>query len=416
MSFRLLHASDLHLGQRFHDQDRGGDERHALDQIVAIAQREAVDVVVIAGDVFDGPNPGTGESQRYHRFLEQLVLEAGVGSVVVIAGNHDNAARIAGPQRLYARCQIHTRGAFRQDDDPQELCIPLRNRSGAVVGQALAIPFLREGDVRTRSAGETSAEAATAYVSALRTRLAQLHACLDAALPTVVVAHAFASGGREGGGERPIQVGNLGLVPAEALAGDCAYLALGHLHKPQAVGGREHWRYCGSLLPAGFDELSVPREVVIAEIPDQGPAQVRRCPLSPYRDYRHLLGEPDELRQAIQGLPEADTAAPVPWLRARARLRQPIGGLGGQLADLAQARGWQCLGVDAEYIPDPDKEMDAAPLGNDGATVNVPDLANAEAVFARVLADHDFADADGSLVESFRSLIERAPELLAEEG
>ncbi|MFW5829382.1 MAG: exonuclease subunit SbcD, partial [Planctomycetota bacterium] len=87
MAFRVLHIADLHLGQRFHDQDRGAEEAHALDQLVALCREQAVDVVLVAGDVFDTANPGAAETARWHRFLARLVLEQGVGTVVVIAGN-----------------------------------------------------------------------------------------------------------------------------------------------------------------------------------------------------------------------------------------------------------------------------------------------------------------------------------------
>lgn len=415
MTFTLLHTADLHLGQRFHDQGRGDDESDALEQILAIVRAREIDLVCLAGDIFDIANPGVAEVQRYHEFLERLVLDEGVGTVVAIAGNHDNHARIAGPSRLFERCNIHARGVLRQGDSPGSVQAPILDRAGARVGTALAIPFLREADIRTRGPGESPTEAAAAFRQAMTERLGELHAACTSEWPTVVLAHAFAAGGAEGGGERPVQVGNLGAVPAAALAGSASYLALGHLHRPQSVGGQEHWRYSGSLLPSGFDETGWQREVVIATVTDTGPARVERIPLRPWRDYRLLDGNETELLAQVDRLPEPVDGAAQPWLRARVHLSRPAAGFGQHLADRAAGRGWQFLGVDAVHVVPAGQSNPGAATVSDAASA-LAALDDPAALFARHLENTGIDDSDGALRQSFASIVERCEDLLADEG
>jgi exonuclease SbcD len=413
MAFKLLHAADLHLGQRFHDHDRSDDEEHALAQIVCLAQDELVDVVILAGDIFDVAHPGAREAERYNRFLGRLVCEAGVGTVVVIAGNHDNYARIEGPRELLKIAHVHTRGAWRLQDPPDDCHVTLIGRTGRLVGRLLAVPFLHEADVRLRAPGETADEAAAAHIEAVRKRLEVLHASVATDLPLVVVAHAYATGGTFGGGERAVQIGNLAHIPADGIAGVAAYLALGHLHRPQIVAGRDHWRYSGSILPTGFDELDISRQVVVAGVHDSGPAQVRPIDLKPYRRYERLTGTPLQLEEQIQDLLPPDDGAPTPWLRAYVNLQTPEPGLGQRLGNIAQGRGWHLLGVECQFDKLAHNSNGQAPAIN---TTDL-DLTDAGAVFDRLVASSNYDEnAANDLRTSFARLIEKCDTLLEEDS
>jgi exonuclease SbcD len=413
MSFRILHAADLHLGQKFHDHDRGPDEEHALSQLRQWVREHEVDVVVLAGDIFDVAHPGAREVQRYHRFLAGLALEDGVGSVVVIAGNHDHPMRIEGPRQIFELARIHTRGAWPLDAEPQQCIVELRGRSGDIVGRALAVPFLREGDVRRRLPGEDSSLAANAHVAALEERLGQLHAAVPSdGLPLVVVAHAFATGGSFGGGERPIQVGNEARVPAAAFAGDAAYLALGHLHRSQQVAGQAHWRYPGSLLPTGFDELETPRRALLVDVPDEGAAQVQELELRDHRRLERLQGTGPELERMLLELERPSEEDPVPWVRAYALLDRPEPGLGQRLSDLATQRGWQLLGVELGARRSAEERQAGASEPFEAPRL---DLSDCNVVFGEILQSRDYApEVLESLWQSFRELQEHCDELLEE--
>jgi len=340
---RILHTSDWHLGAAFHDRARAADEAHALAQLVGLARTHAVDAVLIAGDVFDTANPGAAEQRLWYRTLVDLVQGAGVATVAIIAGNHDSGLRIDGPKELLAALHVHVRGQLTRHESPSSALIPLRDRAGVQRAWCAAVPYLREGDVIL---AEDDGDRARRLARAVHQRWDAVRATVPAGLPWVAMTHAFAAGGRTGGMEHPVlaEVGNLGQADLARLAEGAAYAALGHLHRPQTVAGREHWRYCGSLLPSGFDEAGTGRSVVLAELPDDGsPASVSLLPLAEFRSYRRLFGSPEAILEAIATLPIPVAGQVTPWLQAELHLLTPQPGIHLRVAEAARARGWEVV-------------------------------------------------------------------------
>lgn len=408
---RILHTADWHLGQRFHDQRRAEDEAHALDQVVTLARQRRVDAVLVAGDIFDTANPGAEEQRRYYRCLKRLVSDAGVPTVVVTGGNHDSALRLDGPRELLDVLGIRVVGRLAREADAGRCVIPLDDRQGRRRALCLAVPYLRDGDLRRVDIGEKQAEIHERYARALEERYRSVHEAADAfeedgtddngtsPLPRVVMGHCYVTGGVLGGGERPVQIGNLARADANALAGNAAYLALGHLHRPQVVGGRDHWRYCGSLLPTGFDEVEKRREVVIVELADaDGPATVERIPLEPFRRYLRLEGKPEELEHAIDALERPTADQPAPWCEASVRLEGPRPGIARELGDRCRERGWTLISVRRER-PTSTSEP---------TTVETRDLKelDPEEVFEEMHRQRFDGEPDDALRREFLSLLE----------
>ncbi|MEM8996020.1 MAG: exonuclease SbcCD subunit D C-terminal domain-containing protein [Acidobacteriota bacterium] len=356
----ILHTADWHLGQRFHDQRRLDDERHALEHIVRIARERRVDAVLVAGDVFDHPNPGAEEQRLYYRTLARLVDEAGVATVVVTAGNHDSALRIEGPRALLCALHIHVVGRWGRSAPADRPLVPLRRRDGEVAALCLAVPYLRDADLRLPALGEGAREMHRRYAAALEGRYVAGRGAARGAYPEtplVVMGHCYVTSALLGGGERPVQVGNLAQVEAGVLAGDAAYLALGHLHRPQDIAGHRHWRYSGSLLPTGFDEVGTRREVTLFRIDGPGlAADIESIPLEPYRDYRRLEGDPAGVRAQVDALPLHGVDGPTPWCEATLDLTRPEPGLARELIDRCRDRGWNLVSVRRRAQPTPAPE------------------------------------------------------------
>lgn len=344
---KILHTSDWHLGATFHDRVRDADEDHALDQLVTIARERAVDAVVIAGDVFDTANPGAAEQRRWYRTLQRLVGEAGVGTVVAIAGNHDSGLRLEGPRELLASQRVLVRGFLPRDANPADCVVPVLDRAGIQRAWCTLVPYLREGDLLRAGDGDGAGEDRQQRLArALHRRWAEVRAVVPQGLPWIAVGHAFATGGRVGGAESPVlvEVGNLGNAEVATLAEGCSYAAFGHLHRPQIIGGKNHWRYCGALLPSGFDEAGQERSVVVAELPSDGsPAACEIIPLLPFRNYLRVVGSLDAVQATLRTLPEPAPETPTPWLQATVQLDAPLPGLARIISEIAHSRGWSSV-------------------------------------------------------------------------
>ncbi len=266
---RILHTADWHIGQTLSGFPRDAEHRAFLDHLGSLIVDHQVDALLIAGDVFDGINP-SGEAQRmlYEALASYVRLKPGL-TVVMIAGNHDPAARLEAPQAVLRALGVHVVG--RMHDDITRHLIPLTDATGQVRAHVLAIPFLRAADLPGLTmAAETGPEGAV--VVAVRA----LHAMLTAAavqvaqgLPLIAMGHLTCTGAEQSqGAERPIRIGGEDAVPPDVYPAALAYVALGHLHKPQSLdGGRV--RYAGSPFPLSASEIPYDHGVTLIEVDGQ---------------------------------------------------------------------------------------------------------------------------------------------------
>lgn len=274
---RFIHTADWHLGRQFHNVSLIDDQRHVLRQLLDAAVGAEVDAVVVAGDVFDRAVPSPEAVELLDEHLAELVLARGI-PVIMIAGNHDSGRRLGFASGLLARSGLHVWGRY-EGRPPRAV---LSDRHGVV--HFLGLPYAEPAQVRELS-GDPG----------LHSHAAAMHWLTRAALESVpagersvCVAHCFVAGGAESESERPLSVGGAAAVPAECFAG-FSYTALGHLHRPQAVG--ERLRYSGSLLKYSFSEILHRKSADLVELDATGGATVTTLPLQPLRDLRLLEGE-----------------------------------------------------------------------------------------------------------------------------
>ncbi len=273
VSLRVLHTSDWHLGRALHEESLLEDQAWVLERLVLAARDERPDVVVVAGDVYDRAVPPAEAVALLDEVLTRLA-DLGV-PVVVIAGNHDSGERLSFGARLLAGRGVHLRGALLNAHEPIE--VPGK-------GLLYALPFVDPDVVR----GLLGDDGVRGHAAATERVVARLRA--DAAardLPTVLVAHAFVQGAAQTpDSERPIIVGTAGSVPAETVGG-FDYVALGHLHAPQALS--DGVRYSGSLLKYSFAEATHEKGAVLVEV-ERGRAVARTLPLGARRDVVRIQG------------------------------------------------------------------------------------------------------------------------------
>jgi len=283
---KLLHTSDWHVGKALRGRSRAAEHQAVLTEIAGIADAESVDLVIVAGDLFDTSTP-TAEAERivYRALLD---LAAGGRPVVVISGNHDSAQRLGAVAPLSSASGIHVAPSIRPPTDGGVLEVD----GGGHTALVALVPFPSQRYVVTADqllAGD-AADANQTYRDRVGRILHALTAGFRGDTVNLVVAHLTVMGGELGGGERGAHTVFDYWVPATAFPGAAQYVALGHLHRAQRLPGPAPLHYCGSPLQLDFGETANDPAVNVVELRPGLPATVRGVPLRAGRRLRTLRG------------------------------------------------------------------------------------------------------------------------------
>ena len=333
---RLLHTSDWHLGQTLHNYERGYEHQRFLDWLLDTLVAECVDVLLVAGDVFDNANPSAASQKQLYVFLQQARARLPALQLIVVAGNHDSAGRLEAPAPLLAAHGTHVIGHLLRgengDIDLERLLLPLSGADGRVQAWCLAVPFLRPGDVPKLPAGDTQ----DAYLGGIALLYRQL---TDLALARrqpgqaiLAMGHCHMVGGEmSNDSERRIVIGGTEMLPSGIFDTAIAYAALGHLHKAQAVGGQEHIRYCGSPIPLSFAEVNYRHQVLCLDIDGEQLREVRVIEVPRAVPLLRVPATPAPIAEVLAQLAALDVpdapAEAQPLLEVRVRLDAPEPGL-----------------------------------------------------------------------------------------
>ncbi|WP_354701897.1 Nuclease SbcCD subunit D [Paraconexibacter sp. AEG42_29] len=312
---RFLHTADWHLGRSFHGASLIDAQAAWVDWLVDTARESRPDAVLVSGDVYDRALPPVDAVRLADDALKRLVE---VAPVVMISGNHDSATRLGFGAGMFADAGLHLRTDVSQIGDP------------VVVGQAAiyGIPYL-EPDVARPLLGVEARGHGPVMAAAMERVRADL-ATRPNVTRAVVLAHAFVAGGAESSSERDLAVGGAASIPGSIFAG-VDYVALGHLHAPQRVGGRA--RYAGSPVAFSFSEAGHAKSVALVDLDGAVPAvELLPCPVA--RPLAVLRGELETLLAdpALTGAEDAwvqvtltDAARPAEAMeRLRARFPHAV--------------------------------------------------------------------------------------------
>ena len=279
---RLLHTSDWHIGRSLHGTDLLAEQEAVLSGLAAVVTAEQVDVVMIAGDVYDRAVPSADATAVLSRVVARL-RRAGA-SVVLTPGNHDSARRLDAFSELLAVGGLHVRAETPRLDEP----VLFSDAHGDVA--IYGLPFL-EPEVARHELGVPETRSHAGVLAAAMDRV-RADLFLRPGTRSVVLAHAFVGGGVASDSERDICVGGVDLVPASVFDG-VDYVALGHLHRPQTLSPR--MRYSGSPMSYSFGEAGQEKLVWLVELDGAGLAGVRAVPLPVPRPLSVLTGTLAEL-------------------------------------------------------------------------------------------------------------------------
>ncbi len=327
---RILHTSDWHLGRQLYGRRRYDEFAAFLSWLLDQIREQRIDILLVAGDVFDTSTPSNRAQELYYQFLCR-VADAGCRHVVITAGNHDSPSFLDAPKELLKVLNVHVIGEMAMQ--PEDEVILLSDGQDRVEAIVCAIPYLHDRDIRTAAAGETLEDKNAKLIAGVTDHYHAVCAIAEVKrqqhddVPILAMGHLFTAGGRtvDGDGVRELYVGTLAHVGEDAFPSCIDYLALGHLHVPQQVGVLPHRRYSGSPLPMGFGEADQAKSVVIVEYSGTRMAPViKELAVPCFQSLKRLTGNLEEILDGIDALKREDSKA---WLEIEYTGPEIIGNL-----------------------------------------------------------------------------------------
>lgn len=357
MALRILHTADWHLGQTFYEYDRAHEHEVFLEWLKKTLLDEAVDVMLVCGDIFDVSNPSAASLSMFYNFLKDVNRLLPHLQIICVAGNHDSAARLESPKMLLEVFNVHVVGAVPRASDGEidyaQLCIPLKNRNGETEAFCLAIPFLRQSDYPRNQGVENAYSAGVATVYTQAARYAEKIRTENQAI--IATGHLHTLNAEISGddkSERAI-MGGIEFIPSAAFPESVSYMALGHIHKAQCVGGKENIRYSGSPLPMSFSEIHYKHQVVLIDVEN---GQIEK--ISPLEipvtvgllNVPHRAKSPAEVLAELENLPEAgEDKTCAPYLQVKVLLNSPEPHLRNAVETAIENKHVKLARIDVQY-------------------------------------------------------------------
>lgn len=260
---RILHTGDWHLGRTLEGRSRQKEQEQFIDELVEIADFHKVDLIMMAGDVYDSVNPPAASEQLFYEAAARLT--SGGRPLVVIAGNHDQPERVSSVSPLVLRQGITLVGL------PTSEPVTIHAARTGEIAKIAALPYPSEARLGELLAGDSGEEELRLAYSARVGKLMQLLGReFTPQTVNLAMSHIYVLGGVESDSERPIQVGGAYTVDPSALACGAQYTALGHLHRAQRVKGEGMIRYSGSPLAYSFSEAGQSKSVTLIDVAPGG--------------------------------------------------------------------------------------------------------------------------------------------------
>ena len=340
---KVLHTSDWHLGRELYNHDRTAEFNAWFEWLIETIRNEHIDVLVVAGDIFDVVNVPTSAQELYYRFLTQA---SGLCQIFVTSGNHDSGRFIDAPAELMKCLKIIAVGRPRDIKD-EVFVVRDENQSAQLI--VCAVPFLRQDDLYNLLSDEERADKecvtkrglqkhyadVAAYVASLRQELGQ-------DLPAIAMGHLMTSGAVKGGddGVLNLYVGTLEGVTDDIFPNDFDYVALGHIHRPQRVNHRDDIRYCGSPIAMGFDERCDDKVVCMITF-DGRKKHIETKPIPVFQRLTRV--ESDNVKEIIEALKALVTKDESVWVEVNYTGTELIRGLDAIVENVIHDSKVRCI-------------------------------------------------------------------------
>ena len=395
----LLHTSDWHIGRALCNHRRYEEFEAFLHWLAKTIDDKDVDVLVVAGDVFDTALPSNRSQELYYEFLHRVACKD--HHVIVVGGNHDSPTFLDAPRSLLKALNVHVVGAAKASPSDEVLLISAED--GAPMMLVCAVPYLRDRDVRLAFEGESTAEkddnlkqGIALHYSEVFEVAEKMRRQIDPRIPVVATGHLYTKGGETvaNDGVRELYVGSLARVDDDTFPSDIDYLALGHLHIPQIVGTDQSKRYCGAPLHMGFDELGYDKQVVLVTFEGRAPS-IERLTVPCFQEKRQIQGELEEIIAKLGQL--RNEAFPV-WVEVIYDGEAPVPNLRELLYEMVEESNVTILRIRNARV----SRQTLAPENDDDILENL----TVHDVFQRCLDAHEIPEEQrGELVATFKEIV-----------
>lgn len=301
---KILHTSDWHLGRNLFGRKRYIEFNSFLKWLVTTISNQQIDVLIIAGDIFDTGTPSNRALQLYFQFLKDVSVTS-CRHIIIIGGNHDSPTLLDAPKELLHFFHVHVTGSATENIEDEIRVLQSPDGEDELI--VCAVPYLRDRDIRTSKAGEdlddknrNLLQGIEDHYQAIADTARDIQQKSASSPPIVATGHLFAAGGTkvEGDGVRDLYVGSLVHVNSSVFSDCFDYVALGHLHSAQRVGNNETIRYSGSPLPMSFSESQKDKHVLICHITQSG-IDVEPITVPRFQELRTVRGNLDTILSEI---------------------------------------------------------------------------------------------------------------------
>lgn len=404
--FRILHTSDWHLGNSLHERSRLEEYEKFLGWLKQTIVSNNVDALLVSGDVFDTGNPGNSTEELYYRFLTSLNGTC-CRNVIITAGNHDSPATLRAARSVLELLNVHVVASPDAESGFANEIIPLPTRENPQL-IVCAAPYLRAPALQASLDGEKCEsdeelvrKGTAAHFEKLKKLALEMCEKSGRKVPFVAMAHLYAAGAKAS--ENPEAeyniVGTLENVGATVFPPEFDYVALGHIHRPQKIGGEDRIRYSGSPLPMGFDEANREGSVLLVDFEEGKAPKIRPVGVPVFQKLLTISGDSlDGIREQIA---VRDKEYPGAWVRVKYTGSGSVGSLPQNLA--GDFEGTTLSLLQAKYEG---KASGFRPLDDDGKDLSdfTPEM-----IFSRRLNESDLGNVSGKEeVAELKTRVEKA--------
>lgn len=343
---KILHTSDWHLGQKFLFNDREAEHQLALEWLTQTIIDEKVELLLVAGDIFDIGNPPNYARRLYYRFLTSL-LKTACRHVVITGGNHDSPTMLNAPKELLQALNVHVVGAA--TGTLEDEIIELKTENGKLEAVIAAVPFLRDRDLKYSFIGESGWDRIEAMRAGIRNHYQQLGELLSPYqknnVPIIATGHLYAFGAEASEKQNNIYIGDTQNIKANEFPSVFNYIALGHLHRPQLVGEKNHIRYSGSLIPLSFSEVKDEKSVYILNFKANHLESVDTILVPTFRRLKSIQGDLKKVEKSLERFAKKEDRLLSPWLEIIVETEQVIPQLDMYLKELTKDMDLEILKI-----------------------------------------------------------------------